>query len=90
MEDNKPELPPQAIAALEQGRKIKAIKCTRAALGVGLKEAKEIVEQFIEKRPDVRNRLVSANAGNARIALKWLLIIILCGLIIYYMSGGSY
>src|SRR5690606_41812616 len=36
-------LPPDAIAGLKQGDKIEAVKCVRAALGLGLKEAKVAV-----------------------------------------------
>lgn len=37
-------LPAEVVRALEAGRKIEAIKHYRAATGVGLKEAKEFIE----------------------------------------------
>lgn len=40
-------LPAQAVAALERGDTIGAIKLTREATGVGLKEAKEAVERHV-------------------------------------------
>lgn len=40
-----PTLPPAAIAALERGNLIEAIKLTREATGLGLKESKEAVER---------------------------------------------
>jgi len=39
-----PALPPAAIAALAGGNKIEAIKLAREANGIGLKEAKELVD----------------------------------------------
>jgi len=38
--------PPDAIAALERGKLIDAIKRTREATGLGLKESKELVERY--------------------------------------------
>lgn len=38
-------LPPQAVAALQRGDTIEAIKLTREATGLGLKQAKEAVER---------------------------------------------
>jgi len=39
-----PALPPAALAALADGNKIEAIKLAREASGIGLKEAKELVD----------------------------------------------
>jgi ribosomal protein L7/L12 len=38
------QLPAEAITALQQGNKIDAIRIVRAELGIGLKEAKELVD----------------------------------------------
>lgn len=38
------ELPAEAVAALRRGRKIEAVKIVRARFGIGLKDAKEIVD----------------------------------------------
>jgi hypothetical protein len=43
------EVPPPVLDALRRGKKIEAIKEYRAATGVGLKEAKEFVEE-VERR----------------------------------------
>jgi len=40
------EVPPPVLDALRRGKKIEAIKEYRAATGVGLKEAKEYVEEI--------------------------------------------
>jgi|GEM_PF-2542605 len=56
---------------------------------VGLKEAKEIVEQYIEQQPDVKNRMSAANAESARDALQWLVIIGALGALAYYLFAGK-
>jgi ribosomal protein L7/L12 len=40
------ELPPDAIAALENGQLIQAIKIVRERTGLSLKEAKDVVERY--------------------------------------------
>ncbi len=40
-------LPPDAMAALARDNKIEAIKCVRVAHGLGLKEAKDVVEAWL-------------------------------------------
>ena len=46
-----PHLPDHIRKALEQGRKIEAIKQLREAEGLGLKEAKDIIDQYEGKTP---------------------------------------
>jgi ribosomal protein L7/L12 len=41
------DLPPQVVAALERGQKIEAIKLLRELKGIGLKEAKEAVDDYM-------------------------------------------
>lgn len=43
------ELPPQALAALAAGKTIEAIRLVRLAHGVGLKDAKGIVDAYIRR-----------------------------------------
>jgi len=43
-------LPQEAVQALERGNKIEAIKHYRAATGVGLKEAKDFIEE-VQREP---------------------------------------
>jgi Ribosomal protein L7/L12 C-terminal domain len=57
------DIPAAAIEAMRKGRKIDAIKATRQATGLGLKEAKEAVEAFIERSPDVRQEYLTATAS---------------------------
>ena len=46
-----PELPANVITAIQAHRKIEAIKLLREAKGIGLREAKEIVEAYIKASP---------------------------------------
>ena len=47
------DLPPSAVAALKQGRKIEAIKVMREEHGIGLREAKEEVEAWLARDPSL-------------------------------------
>ncbi len=50
--DTESDLPPEVIRAIEQGRKIEAIKLLREATGIGLANAKVLVDRaFREHRP---------------------------------------
>jgi len=82
------ELPAEAIAALKNGSKIEAIKCVREQQGLGLKEAKELVEQFIEANTEIKNHMLSANATSAKISLRWLIVIVLIGIAAYKIFTG--
>ncbi len=50
------ELPSEAVAALESGNKIEAIKIVRVNSGLGLKESKELVEKYLLEHPDLHQR----------------------------------
>lgn len=79
-----PELPAEAITALEYGNKIEAIKHVRLAHHLGLKEAKELVEQYLLTRPDVKNRMAPANVSNSKNGIGLLLLIVLIGFAAYH------
>ncbi len=78
------EMPPQALAALQQGRKIEAIRLVRAAHGSELRQAKGFVERFIAADPALqaalRARTVQLTPGQllrlaAAIALAVILVL---------------
>jgi hypothetical protein len=48
------ELTKEAIEALRKGSVIKAIKITRLASGLGLKEAKDQVDIYLQQHPDLK------------------------------------
>jgi len=53
------ELPLQAVNLLEAGKLIEAIKVTRVSLGLGLRDAKERVEQYLDAHPATKARFKS-------------------------------
>jgi len=50
------DIPEDAIVALKNGRKIEAIKLTRAETGMHLKESKEAVERYIDSVPELKEK----------------------------------
>ena len=78
------EIPPLAIAALEEGRLVDAIKHTRSARGLGLKAAKETVEQFLAGHADIDARFRSASSAEfRRVAGKLATILVLIGVLAF-------
>ncbi|WP_300319472.1 ribosomal protein L7/L12 [Accumulibacter sp.] len=88
MNDNDHELPREAIVALERGSKIEAIKCVRVTRGVGLKDAKEIVEQFLEQQPRLQQRMTSANIEIVRGKLGWFVLAAMLAVLAHYFLTG--
>jgi len=74
------ELPGDAIAALEKGSNIDAIKVVRQAQGIGLKDAKDVVEDFLRGHPELEGRLAAASLAAAQGSLRWLLLVAAIGM----------
>jgi len=53
-------LPAEALAALSRGQLIEAIKIVRAATGLGLKEAKDLVERHRDEQTPARDEAMRA------------------------------
>ncbi len=74
--DTESDLPPEVIRAIEQGRKIEAIKLLREATGIGLANAKVLVERaWREHRPGPAMPELVTEESNIGTVLKLLLII---------------
>ena len=58
-----------AIAALSQGNKVAAIKIVREERGIGLKEAKDAVDGYVEAHPTLRTSMAAAQGEAKRVAL---------------------
>ena len=70
-----------AIAALQAGNKIEAIKITRVETGLGLKEAKERVEAYIACDPVLQEQFKS-NVGGS---LSWIfMFLVALAAIVYF------
>lgn len=75
-------IPPQAIASLEQGQFLDAVKQTRAAHMLGLKAAKETVEHFLRQHPDIDARFrLAASAEFGKVAKKLATFVLLFGML---------
>ena len=71
-----------AIAALEAGKKIEAIKIVRQEQGIGLKEAKELVESYTAERPE----LAEKSSGNVSVlTMAAMVIVVFC--VYKYFAG---
>ena len=57
------ELPADVIAEIRANRKIAAIKLLRGQHGIGLKEAKEIVDVYMEEHPGTSNPQATESEG---------------------------
>ncbi len=64
------QIPLQAVSALHQGSLIDAIKRTREATGLGLKDSKEAVERYLAAYPNTNEQFRAAarlNGGGTRL-----------------------
>ena len=78
------QIPPDAIVALQRGDKIEAIKLTRERLGLGLKEAKDLVEGYLAGQPQLQATLADAQGQTRRGCLLTVAVFAVVGLIVYY------
>ena len=63
MTDHTQPLPVAAIAALNKGSKIEAIKIVRRERGTGLKGAKDAVDEYLRGQPALQASLVARQAS---------------------------
>ena len=84
MPDASRPLPPAAIAALSNGKKIDAIKIVRQEWGMGLKDAKDTVEAYIETQPALAATMREANSNSQRGCVLGLLVLVLLAAVAYY------
>ena len=88
MIDAPKEIPAEAVAALARGSKIEAIKFVRESRAIGLKDAKEVVEDYIERHPAVKSRMAQANAQSAKGALRWIVLVAVASVLAWYFLAG--
>ncbi len=80
-----PALPPTAIATLEQGQTIEAIKIVRLERGLGLKESKDLVDAYLKTRPDLARRLQAAQTEAWQGFVRWLMIFLALAVMAAYV-----
>jgi ribosomal protein L7/L12 len=71
-----PQLSPTAIAALQKGNKIEAIKIVRQERNTGLKEAKDAVEQYLVSQPALQSSLAAQQTEVTARVLLWIAVIL--------------
>jgi ribosomal protein L7/L12 len=87
-EEDRP-LPAAAAAAISTGRKIDAIKYVREAEGLGLMEAKQRVEAYVERDPILKAQYADQRARMKRRLIQWGLIIdvlLIAALLWYFIA----
>lgn len=75
-------LPPEVIAALQQGQKIEAIRLLRESTGLGLKDAKDAVESARIPEP-LATRAPGAVAPSGG-GMGWVAVVIAVAAVIYF------
>lgn len=85
------EMPVAAMLALKNSVLIEAIKHYRAYNRCDLKDAKEAVEHYLDSNPLTKQQFHAAAKANGKPFLKWLLVLIILGLIVigYRYTGGE-
>jgi hypothetical protein len=85
-----PALPQAAVAALEQGQTIEAIKIVRLERSLGLKESKDMVDAYLKSRPDLQRRLEAVQAEARQGFVRWLIIVLaLAAAMAYFVMQGK-
>ena len=69
-----PQLPAGATAAVVRGSKVEAIREVRAATGLGLLEAKQLVERYIAANPVLKEQFGQQEAALKRRVIRWVVV----------------
>lgn len=82
-----PVIPNEALQALRSGQLIDAIKITREKTGLGLKESKDLVDQYLKEHPQeqahIQEQLAQRSRGGIKIIV--LMMFILAILVWYFI-----
>ncbi|NNP76834.1 50S ribosomal protein L7/L12 [Acinetobacter sp. Ac_3412] len=74
-----PTIPAEALAMLHAGQLIDAIKITREKTGLGLKESKDLIDQYLQDHPQeqaqIQEQLVQRSRGGIKVVILILLIL---------------
>lgn len=74
-----PTIPVEALAMLRAGQLIDAIKITREKTGLGLKESKDLIDQYLQDHPQeqalIQEQLAQRSRGGIIVFIIILLIL---------------
>ncbi len=82
------ELPVEALAALQAGNKIEAIKVVRVARRVDLKDAKDIVDRYVAACPLLQQQMSTVGAEQGRRLVFATVVVIAIGAAVYFFTHG--
>lgn len=84
-----PQLPATATVAVARGSKVDAIKEVRAATGLGLLEAKQLVEQYIAANPVLKEQFDQQAAALKRRVIRWVVVfdLLILAAILWWFFG---
>jgi ribosomal protein L7/L12 len=88
MESN--DFPGTAVAALERGRKIEAIRIVRNTTGKGLKESKDLVDQYLAINAAAAIRFYASQAEQSKKQIKYIIRTILLAAMVYFLLSRYY
>jgi ribosomal protein L7/L12 len=75
-----------AVAALQRGNKIEAIKLLRMQQGIGLKEAKDLVEAYLRTQPALQSTFDTKQVQIKQSTLLWIIVLIGAGLLYFLFA----
>jgi ribosomal protein L7/L12 len=67
------------MAALWQGRRMEAIKLVRLEQNIGLHEAKDVIDTYLQSQPALKNRIDETQADAREGLLRWLIFLLIGG-----------
>lgn len=92
MDMNNIKLADEAVAAIENGNLIQAIKITRTNSGMGLKESKELVEIYLENNPALKEKLMANRMASGMTQERIIhgLIVVISAIIAYAVFADKF
>jgi ribosomal protein L7/L12 len=83
------DLPVEALAALQAGNKIEAIKLVRAARSLDLKDAKDLVDRYVAAQPGLQRQMSTAGAEQSRKLVFAAVVVIAIVAAAYFFMHGA-
>ncbi|MEQ1793138.1 MAG: ribosomal protein L7/L12 [Nitrospira sp.] len=84
------DLSAAAIAALMRGSKIEAIKIVRQDRSSGLKEAKDLVDVYVQSQPALKQKMEDIQAQSRQSFLRFLILLAAVGAVVaYFVMQGK-
>jgi hypothetical protein len=86
---NDNELPPEVVKAITQGRKIEAIKLLREATGLGLANAKVLVDRAVRRHEQINPQMsnMTQESNNGRLLGMMLFLLLTFGLYRFFTGA---